>query len=158
MELDKFDIKMIIFLNIIVGIWLIIACYFAKISHKPYSLHWFQYHNSLTPQCQRNGTRTAKMACCYHCVFSWCHLICTSPQMIAVVADAMGRWNGTWNCGLSIRREFWESFPRHWLQKKPLVSDPSMHQGTCVTDIPWCMSESLTRGELMTPYGDIDLV
>ena len=38
-------LKMIIFLNIIVGIWLMIACNFAKISHKPYSLHWFQYHN-----------------------------------------------------------------------------------------------------------------
>ena len=37
-------------------------------------------------------------------------------------------------------------FSRHWLQRKPLVSDPSMHHGTCVTHVPWCMSGSLTRG------------
>ena len=28
---------------------------------------------------------------------------------------------------------------------EPLVSDPSMHHGTCVTHVPWCMSGSLTR-------------
>ena len=32
----------------------------------------------------------------------------------------------------------------HWLQRKPLVSDPGMHQGTCVTHVPWCMSGYLT--------------
>ena len=26
---------------------------------------------------------------------------------------------------------------------KPLVSDPGMHHGTCVTHVPWCMSVSL---------------
>ena len=36
--------------------------------------------------------------------------------------------------------------PRHRLQGKPLVSDPCMHHGTCVTHEPWCMSGSLTRG------------
>ena len=36
-------------------------------------------------------------------------------------------------------------FPRVWLQRKPLVSDPGMHHGTCVTHVPWCMSGSLTR-------------
>ena len=39
-----------------------------------------------------------------------------------------------------------EHFPRHRLQRKPLVSDPGMHHGTCVTHMPWCMSGSLTRG------------
>ena len=29
---------------------------------------------------------------------------------------------------------------------KPIVSDPGMHHGMCVTHVPWCMSESLTRG------------
>ena len=28
---------------------------------------------------------------------------------------------------------------------KPLVSDPDMHHGTCVTHVPWCVSKSLTR-------------
>ena len=36
-------------------------------------------------------------------------------------------------------------FPRHWHQRKPLVSDPGMYHGTCVTHVPWCMSGSLTR-------------
>ena len=36
-------------------------------------------------------------------------------------------------------------FPRHRLQRKPLVNDPGMHHGTCVTHVPWCMSGSLTH-------------
>ena len=31
------------------------------------------------------------------------------------------------------------------LQRKPLVSDPFMHYGTCVTHVSWCMSGSLNR-------------
>ena len=38
-----------------------------------------------------------------------------------------------------MHRKCQESFPRHRLQGKALVSDPRMH-------VPWCMSESLTRG------------
>ena len=34
----------------------------------------------------------------------------------------------------------------HRLQRKPLISDPGMHHGTCMTHVPWCMSGSLTRG------------
>ena len=37
-------------------------------------------------------------------------------------------------------------FPRRRLQRKPLVSDPGMHHGTCVTHMPWCMSGSLASG------------
>ena len=44
-----------------------------------------------------------------------------------------------------MRRECGERFPRHRLQMKPLVSDPGMHHGTCVTHVPWCMSGSLAR-------------
>ena len=36
--------------------------------------------------------------------------------------------------------------PRHWLLRKPLVNDPSMHHGTGVKHVPWCMSGSLTYG------------
>ena len=39
-----------------------------------------------------------------------------------------------------------ERFPRHRLERKPLVSDPRMHHDTCVTHMPWRMSGSLTRG------------
>ena len=39
-----------------------------------------------------------------------------------------------------------ERLSRHQLQRKPLISNPGMHHGTCVTHIPWCMSGSLTCG------------
>ena len=66
MELDKFDIKKLIFLNIVVGIWLMIRCCLAKISLKRYILHWFQYRNSYFehPSVSENCTRSAKMAPC----------------------------------------------------------------------------------------------
>ena len=34
----------------------------------------------------------------------------------------------------------------HRFQRKPLVSDPGMQPGTCVTHVPGCMSGSLTHG------------
>ena len=34
------------------------------------------------------------------------------------------------------------------LSPPPRVSDPDMHDGTCVTHVPWCMSGSLTSGFL----------
>ena len=45
-----------------------------------------------------------------------------------------------------MHRECRERFPRHRLQRKPVVRDPGMHHGTCATHVPWCMSESLNRG------------
>ena len=45
-----------------------------------------------------------------------------------------------------MRRKCRERFPRHILQRKPFVSDPGMHHGTCVTHVPWCMSGLLTHG------------
>ena len=43
----------------------------------------------------------------------------------------MGHLPDTYNYGLRMHRECRERFPRHWLQMKPLVSDPGMHYGTC---------------------------
>ena len=43
-----------------------------------------------------------------------------------------------------MRWEFQERFPRYWRQSKPLVSDPGMNHGTCVTQVQWCMPGSLT--------------
>ena len=37
-------------------------------------------------------------------------------------------------------------FPATDFKGNGLVSDPGMHQGTCVTHVPWCKSGSLTRG------------
>ena len=45
-----------------------------------------------------------------------------------------------------MRRKCLERFPHHRLQRKPLVSDPGMYHGTCVTHVPWCMPGSLTCG------------
>ena len=45
-----------------------------------------------------------------------------------------------------MHRECRECFSRHRLQRKPLVSDPGMHHGTCVTHVPLRMSGSLTCG------------
>ena len=50
------------------------------------------------------------------------------------------------NCGMRMRRECRESFLRHRFQRKPLVCDPGMHHGTCVTHVPRCISGSLTCG------------
>ena len=45
-----------------------------------------------------------------------------------------------------MRRECLEHFSRHWLQRKPLVSDRGMHHDTCVSQVSWCMSGSLNLG------------
>ena len=58
----------------------------------------------------------------------------------------MGLLPDTYKCGLRMRRECRERFPRHRLQRNPLVCYPGMHHGTCVTHVPWCMSASPTRG------------
>ena len=58
----------------------------------------------------------------------------------------MGLLPDTKNCGLRMRRLCRERFPRDRLQKKPVVSNPGIHHGTCVTYVSWCMSGSLTGG------------
>ena len=60
--------------------------------------------------------------------------------------EPMGLLPDTQNCGLCMRRECRECFPRHRHQRKPIVSDPGMHHGTCVTHVSWCMSGSLSCG------------
>ena len=39
-----------------------------------------------------------------------------------------------------------ERFPRQWVQRKPLVSDPDIQHDKCVTHVPWCTLGLLTRG------------
>ena len=55
------------FLKVVVGIGLTIICYLAKILKKRYILHWFRYRNSdfEHPSASKNGTRSAKRACCF---------------------------------------------------------------------------------------------
>ena len=59
----------------------------------------------------------------------------------------MGLLPDTQNCGMRMRSEWLERYPRHRLLRKPLVNDPGMHHGTCVAHVPWCMSGSLTCGD-----------
>ena len=66
--------------------------------------------------------------------------------MIASCSVPMGLLPDQQNCRLRMRGECREHFARHRIQRKPVVSDPGMHHGTCLTHVPWCMSESLTRG------------
>ena len=72
--------------------------------------------------------------------------IITTMTMSVTVTITMGLLPDAYNFGLLMLRECRERFPCHRLQKKPLVSDPGMHHGTCITHVPWCMSGSLTRG------------
>ena len=53
--------------------------------------------------------------------------------LVIAESRAMGLLPDTENWEFCMRREFWERFPRHRLQRKPLVNDAGMHHGTCVT-------------------------
>ena len=39
------------------------------------------------------------------------------------------------NCGLRMRQECQERFPRHRFHRKPLVNYPGMHRGTCMANV-----------------------
>ena len=83
-------------------------------------------------------------------VLIWQTLLTNSPRfpvtLICVPNPPMDLLPDMQNCGLCMRRECRERFPRHRRQRKPLIIDPDMHHGTCVTHVPWCMSGSITRG------------
>ena len=59
----------------------------------------------------------------------------------------MGLLPDTQNCGLPMRWECRERF-----SPPPRVSYPEMHNGTCVTHVPWCMPGSLTSGFLWSRW------
>ena len=65
---------------------------------------------------------------------------------IVRTCDVMGLLPDTQNRGCACTGNVGNVFPRHRLHRKPLVSDPGMHHGTCVTHVPWWMSGSLTSG------------
>ena len=69
----------------------------------------------------------------------------------ASLCNASSHWPSPWAsyqirkiAGCACARNAGKVFPRRRFQRKPLVSDPGMHHGTCVTHVPWCMSRSLT--------------
>ena len=108
-NLINFIFKKIIFLNIVFGIWLMIRCYLAKISQKRYKLHWFQYRNSYFehPSVSENGTRSAKMACCYICIWDFEFVLCCTPILVVlylITADILSCFKRT---GLCVWWHFW---------------------------------------------------
>ena len=88
---------------------------------------------------------------CHH-QWSWGHtldltLASISLGNMAIISGRLAVGNmdllpDTPNCGLRMRRECREHFPRHRRQRTPQVSDPGMHHGTCVTHGSWCMPRS----------------
>ena len=76
-------------------------------------------------------------------------LLLTKLALVSVItmgSPSMGLLQDTQNRGLLMCRECWERFPNHRRQRKPIVSDPGINHGTCVTHVPWCMLGSLNRG------------
>ena len=59
------------------------------------------------------------------------------PPMAYSATSDMGFLPDTKICGLHMRRECRKRFPRHRLQRKPIISDPGMHHDTCVTYPGW---------------------
>ena len=77
----------------------------------------------------------------------------TLSCLLLMQGFAMGLLPDTYTCGLRLRRECREQLLRHRFQRKPLVSNPDMHHGTCVTHVPWCTSGSLTCGGVENVLG-----
>ena len=86
------------------------------------------------------------------CSFLWklyCHWLKCLLVIIAPATESLSPW-----ASYQIRKiavcacagNAGNVFPHRRFRRKPLVSDPSMHHGTCVTHVPWCMSGSLTCG------------
>ena len=103
---------------------------------------------------QVSGTNTGKMMAWDRCpnygAFRGIHRPAEDYNLrqksVVHEGERKGLFPDTYNCGLYMRRECRERFPRHQVQRKPLVSDPGMHYGMCVTHVLWCMSGSLTLG------------
>ena len=87
----------------------------------------------------------------------WCYTTTSVRWDYCAVPMCESRWEKRFNMscipiGLFhgpitryVRRECLERFPCCRLQMKPLVSDPGMHHGTCVTDVPGIPGACTTR-------------
>ena len=76
-----------------------------------------------------------------------CEVIFLGVPLTVVSCRWMGLLADSKIAGCACARNVGNVLPRHRLQRKPLVSDPGMHHGTCVTHVPWCMPGSPTRGD-----------
>ena len=66
---------------------------------------------------------------------------------VTIELDAWASYQIRKIAGCACARNSGNVFPHCRFQRIPLVSDPGMHHGTCVTHVPWCMSGSLTCGD-----------
>ena len=71
---------------------------------------------------------------------------CSKPP-VHVVAAVWASYQVRKIAGCACAENAGNVFPRRRFRRKPLVNDPGMHHGTCVTHRPWCMSGSLTCGD-----------
>ena len=74
-------------------------------------------------------------------------VVCGHCQIVAVNTALWASYQIRKIAGCACAGNAGNVFPRRRFQRKPLVSDPGMHHGTCVTHVPWCMSGSLTCGD-----------
>ena len=95
-------------------------------------------------ECSVHPHKNEPLARCFAVVCGGLVLVHLAPTSISM-AVSQGSLTRHVKLRIAHARECRERFPRHRLQKKPLVSDPSMHHGTCITHMPWCMSGSLAR-------------
>ena len=72
-------------------------------------------------------------------------IILMISMLLCLQSCPMGLLPDTQYCRLRMRRECRERFPRHRLQRKPLVGEPGMHNGTCVTHVALCIAGLLIR-------------
>ena len=77
--------------------------------------------------------------------YSWQFILRTQITQGASFTAWMCLLPDTRNCGLRMRRECRERFPRHRRLAMPTC-------GTCVTHVPWCMPASLTSGFLWSRW------
>ena len=123
------------------------------------NLHWiiFSLENSL--DC-RNMHFYSLSSCCRKVLtlnwndaesfgfFPYCLLLCDGEtNTFVVIMTLWASYQIRKIVGCACAGSAGNVFPRRRFQRKPLVSDPEMHHGTCVTHVPWCMSGSLTRGD-----------
>ena len=101
----------------------------ASFNYLPSSAYLHQGTESTLVQvmaCRPFGTKALPEPMLHHCI----RPLGINISGILIKMQKNHLWKRT-----HMRRECRERFPRHRLRRKPLVSDPGMHHGTCVTHL-----------------------
>ena len=130
--------------NIKLQVYLLYVCYNMRIS-KQFLL------NSVLCDCNNSSQELCARPCFMFVFVSWRLISAISFRITSLApGQSYDRPNGPLTRYVKLRVAhapgMRERFPCHRLHRKPLVSDPVMHHGTCVTHVPWCISGLLTRG------------